>query len=297
VPRKATGTVRILNGEDDKPCWHGKWTRADGSRSEWLPLPGNISLDDRTAAEAQAARMAPKVKAASANDGKGETCDDYFDRLAKAREAEGIKSVAKDRYTWRKWISPRIGKRPIVEVTRDEIEDVRNALDAAVRKYIKTERAEGISGKTAEIVWSILRTTFKAAFSARDRTLRLRDDDPSAGHKPPVASPDRAKTFLYPVEVLKLLACKDVPREWREAYAVAVYTYVRPEELEALTWEDVDFTAHTVSVNKATDGRTHKPKPIPKTDAAVRDVPIEPALMPLTVTERRRSAPTWHLPM
>lgn len=235
--------------------------------------------------------MAPKVKAASANDGEGETCNDYFSRLAKARTAEGIKSVPKDGYVWGKWISRHIGMRPIAEVTRDEIEDVRNALDTQVKRYLATERAEGLSGKTAEMVWSIVRTTFKATVSSRDRALRVRDDDPSVGHKPPLATPDRAKTFLHPVEVLKLLASKDVPREWRETYAVATYTYVRPEELEAITWRDVDFTAKTISVSKATDARTHTPKALPKTKSAVRDVPIEPNLMPLLkmMHERRSS--------
>jgi hypothetical protein len=36
-----------------------------------------------------------------------------------------------------------------------------------------------------------------------------------------------------------------------------------------------------VSVNKAIDARTGEPKPLPKTEAAVRDIPIDPALMPL----------------
>jgi integrase len=56
---------------------------------------------------------------------------------------------------------------------------------------------------------------------------------------------------------------------------------VRPDELQGLTWRDVDFTAGTVSVSKAIDARTGEPKALPKTERAVRDVPIDPALMPL----------------
>ena len=63
--RTATGSVRILRDDAGKRAWHGKWTRADGTRSGWLPLPGNIPLDDEAAAKACAARMAPKVRAAS----------------------------------------------------------------------------------------------------------------------------------------------------------------------------------------------------------------------------------------
>ncbi len=242
-------------------------------RSRWTTRPGR---------RRKRPRLAPKVRQASAAaSGNAETCDKYFERLSAARKAEGIKGVRKERYDWAKWISPRIGRRPIAEVTRDEIEDVRNVLDTEVKKRLADGLEAGISGHTAANVWTVLRTTFKEAVSARNRELQVRADDPSAGHKPPLTTPDRAKTFLYPIEVSRLLACEDVPREWRQTYAVAIYLYVRPEELEALTWLDVDFTAGHVSVSKAIDARTGKPKPLPKTENAVRDVPIDPALLPL----------------
>ncbi|MGH7297731.1 MAG: hypothetical protein ACRELB_22525 [Polyangiaceae bacterium] len=66
---------------------------------------------------------------------------------------------------------------------------------------------------------------------------------------------------------------------------------MRPEELEALTWDDVEFTARTATVSKAIDGRTHKPKELPKTACAVRDMRIEPALMPeLKAMHARRAS-------
>ncbi len=282
MSRKSTGTVRILRDANGERRWHAKWTRSDGSRSDWLPIPGApIALDDIAAAKAEAARLAPKIRRESANLGTGETCDDYFGRLATAREAEGIVSVRKDKYDWGKWIAPRIGKLPIAVVTRDEIEDVRNVLDDEVKKRLSDGLKAGMSGKTAANIWSVVRTTFKEAVGARDRELRVRTDDPSAGHKPPLETPERAKTFLYPVEATALLACEEVPIEWRQAYAVAMYLFVRPEELEALTWADVDFTASLVSISRAVDARTGKAKPMPKTANAVRDVPIEPALLPL----------------
>jgi hypothetical protein len=98
VGRKATGTVRILlNQETGWRQWHAKWTRADGTRTEWLPIDPNIPLSDEEGAKACAARMAPKVWRASAIATGVETCDQYFDRLSKTRESEGIKSVRKER--------------------------------------------------------------------------------------------------------------------------------------------------------------------------------------------------------
>jgi hypothetical protein len=58
MPRKATGTVRILRNAHGERQWHGKWTHDDRTRSEWLPLPGRIALDDVEGAKACAAKLA-----------------------------------------------------------------------------------------------------------------------------------------------------------------------------------------------------------------------------------------------
>jgi integrase len=175
-------------------------------------------------------------------------------------------------------------------MSREETEAIRDVLDAQVRERIKNGLNAGISGDTAQNVWTVLRTTFKETVGSRDRTLRVRTDDPTAGIKPPLKTPSRQKTFLYPVEVANLLACKKVARVWREVSAVAAYGYVRPEELQAFTWPDVDLAAGTLGVSKAINGRTGKPKPLPKTQHAVRDVPIEPALAPLLKRMRAEAA-------
>lgn len=130
---------------------------------------------------------------------------------------------------------------------------------------------------------------FKETVSSRDRTMRVRTDDPTQGHKPPLKTPKRQKTFIYPVEFAALLACTEVPLAWREVYAVAAYTYVRPEELQALLWSDVDLVTGTLQVSKATDARTGKPKALPKTANAVRVVPLDPALVPLLKHMRKRA--------
>jgi hypothetical protein len=74
--RRSTGTVRVLQGEHGRQ-WHAKWTRADGTRTEWLPLDPAIRLDDVARAKALAARLALRVRRASAVGGAGaaETVD------------------------------------------------------------------------------------------------------------------------------------------------------------------------------------------------------------------------------
>ncbi len=242
--------------------------------------------------EAETAR--PTDHAERGDLSRGESCAKYFGRLTLAREADGVRDVRKERTIWGKWLAPRIGRRSVIAVTRDEIEGIRDLLDEHVRRRIKGGLTEGISGATAANVWSVLRTMFKESVSSRDRTMRLRLDDPMIGHKPPLSTPKRSKTFVYPAEFSKLLACRDVPREWREVYSVAAYAYGRAEELEALVVSDVDLDAGTIQISKAIGSRDGKPKPLPKTENAVRAVPIEPALRPLLlrlIKDRAGDAP------
>jgi hypothetical protein len=100
--------------------------------------------------------------------------------------------------------------------------------------------------------------------------------NPCVGIEPPGdrnSRKSRRKTFLYPREAAALLACEAVPLEWREVYALALYTYLRPGELRVLTWEDVDFSAAHIRVTKAWDYADEKIK-TPKTRNGVRTVPI-----------------------
>lgn len=76
-----------------------------------------------------------------------------------------------------------------------------------------------------------------------------------------------------------------MPLEWRQLYAMAIFTGLRPNELRALTWDCVDTKARQISVSKAWDEQTKTAKP-PKTTAGQRTVPIEPALLPLLETLR-----------
>jgi integrase len=202
----------------------------------------------------------------------------------------GQTDASKKRDRWRKWIAPVIGPKPIALVTRDDIEDVRDALDAAIEAWKKLGKSAGkkgraISGKTAMNVWSCVTSSFKAATSSKRRELRVLHGKPNpcVGVEPPGdrdSRQGRRKTFVWPREALQLLSCEVIELEWREVYAVALYTYLRPGELRVLTVGDVDLVANLLRIDKAWDYEESKVKP-PKTRNGVRAVPIEPALRPL----------------
>jgi integrase len=212
---------------------------------------------------------------------------EVFDR----REKEGKSSVGRERRLWKARVSERLGVHPIATVTKDEIEDFRDYLDAEVRKRISGGKDDGISGKTAMIIWTLVRTTFKEAVNCRERARRVRSDDPTLGVLPPLKTRARRKTFIYPIEFATLIACELVPLEWRELYAVAAYLYLRPGELRALTFEHVDLDAGVVSIVAAFDEEAGEVKAT-KTEKGQREVPIPVALAPLLKRMRERSAAT-----
>jgi hypothetical protein len=160
-----------------------------------------------------------------------------------------------------------------------------------VRKRIATGFPHGLGGKSAMNVWSVLRTTFKEAVSSRDRSMRLRRDDLTAGIKPPLKTSPRRKTFVYPIEFSMLVACADVPLEWRQLYALAFNLYLRPGKLRAATLADVDLVADVVRITKAYDEETGEIRE-PKTQNGMREVPIEAALRPLLVAMKERGRPS-----
>ncbi len=106
--RKRTGTVRLLRNDDHELQWHAKWTRADGTRTEWLPLNPAVAIDEASA-RAEAARMAPKIRLRSATDDAVETVEEYSKRWCKWREARGLACVESDRTLLRRHVLGSIG--------------------------------------------------------------------------------------------------------------------------------------------------------------------------------------------
>jgi hypothetical protein len=60
--RKSTGTVRVMPNSQGVPQWHARFTRADKSRTTWLPLDPTIPADDEPRARRCAAGLATQVK-------------------------------------------------------------------------------------------------------------------------------------------------------------------------------------------------------------------------------------------
>jgi hypothetical protein len=82
------------------------------------------------------------------------------------------------------WISPKLGAKLVASVTRDEVEDVRDGLDAAVAKRKREGGRAGLSGARARKVWSVLTSMMKEGCTSKRRDLRVRDDNPCSTVQP-----------------------------------------------------------------------------------------------------------------
>jgi integrase len=137
-------------------------------------------------------------------------------------------------------------------------------------------------------------TRHPAALRSDRRHLRVLEGKatPSVGVEPPGDKDSRKarrKTFLYPREAATLLACEAIPVSWRETYAIALFTYARPGDLRVLRWSDVDTDANHVRITKAWDYDAEQVED-PKSRNGVREIPIEPAPVPL-LARMRQSKP------
>jgi integrase len=300
MPPPRTGSVEPLRRADGSIYYVARIRLEDGSRDrERVPdkhatRTATMSAREHAEIYAQALqeredetgeRMAKKKRKPlkqGATAGAGETADEWFERYLPTRECgENHRRILA--LNWTKWISPTIGAKAIRTVTRDDVEDVRDVLDKA--------RDRGtLRHSTARNIWGTLTGALKAASNARDRKLRVHATPIHLGILPPKTGVARQRPWLYPSEWLQLVTCEDedVPLEWLAIYALALYTGLRPGELRALRWGDVDIKARILSVSKAFDDVSGETK-APKTEAGRRSLPIHENLLPLLTASKRKA--------
>jgi integrase len=281
VARKATGTVRLRDGR-----WEVGLT-VDGKR-RFRRCPPRIKTE--AGAREYGAWMLEQIKAgrnpfedpeevAAPPAAEGETFEAWSERwLTHRTHVRGLKSVVDDAGRLRNHVWPILGAKPIAGITSDDLEVVRDALDSKVR--------EGkIAWKTAWNTWGIVTVAFGAASRSKDRTLRVRSDNPALGLEGPDRGSRLARQYLYPSEFLRFVSYPDVPLRWRRLVTLAIYTGLRAGEIRALTWGDVDLEHLVISVTKAYNRKTRR-LGTTKTDET-RRIPIEAELVPLLHSMRQ----------
>ncbi len=283
---RTTGSLEwVGDPAKPKPTDHWRCRVVMNGKRKWMRLPPSVRHDQRAkaeklahsiAADARAGKLrqkpppAPAVPTAPAPE--GETFETWCGRWLKARRARGLTSVRNDECRLKKWVWPRLGAKPTTSITKADVEDLVTALDRAIA-------SDKLGWKTASSVWGLVSKAFSDACSAKDRSLRVREDNPARD----VVAPDRGvrkgKVYLWPSEFLALMRYEKAPLNWRRTFAVAVYTYARAGELHALDFDALDLAHGTILIHQAIDYDTDELKSTK--GKQTRRFALEPEILPL----------------
>jgi integrase len=213
-----------------------------------------------------------EVEGESAALSSSPTVDDYHTEWAKERARKGRYSE-KGRYVTH--VHPVLGKKRMADVGKNDARALSAALDDKVQ-------ANKLHWSTAAKAWALAKKMFKDAVDSKIAALRVLESNPFDGVQGPDRCEKKGKQWLYPSEALALLACDDVPVRWKRLYALSMYLYLRPGELAALEWADVNLDRGYVHVHQAFDLQSGELKST-KT-GTTRKVPIKLELRPLLET-------------
>ena len=204
-----------------------------------------------------------------------------------ASESTPVKSFADVALEWQAQHWPEIGPGTqssykanldrAVEYGKDIPFDDFGASD--VRVLLQTMKAERYSASTVKKMRSMLKQIFDYAIVARYTKY-----NPVSAVRTPSGLPSKSREAPEDDVILRVATGLELP--FGLFPFMLLYTGCRKGEILALTWEDIDFQARTITINKNLAYDHGKPYiKMPKTEAGVRTVPLldalESALRPL----------------
>ena len=134
---------------------------------------------------------------------------------------------------------PELGDLPVKDVNENDI-------------AVVMQRHKG-SATTRQHTHKNLKRLF--AISIVVCKLRPEGSNPVKPHFRPASDPAKHFNFLYPPELLALLACNTIPLGRRVLYLLAFYWGARKGSLYALIWRCIDFIHGTVSLTVMKGGK------------------------------------------
>lgn len=155
-----------------------------------------------------------------------------------------------------------------------------NAIpEGTVRRYITTLKERGLSERRINLVVLVLKMIIKLALRRKWLT-----DDPLREVKM-LREPKADVHPFSPEEVDQFLG--KCPAWWRPYFVTAFWTGARPNELAALKWGDVDWTARTCSIRR---GRYRGVEGTPKTKHSERTLELLPPVIEALTLQKAQQA-------
>nr|DAF15328.1 MAG TPA: Integrase [Caudoviricetes sp.]DAP69590.1 MAG TPA: Integrase [Caudoviricetes sp.] len=196
---------------------------------------------------------------------KDATVDQWFARwkeLYKAEQGITAKSLRMYDEKYQNYIQPVVGHKKMSAVTEMQLQAVMNTTADKSRS-------------TALKVRMVIQQMFRRAYRAR-----MIPFDPSEDLQIPRTATENARRSLTDDERRLFLACAPkIP--CAEILLAMYYTGMRPGELMALTWGDIDFDNNEISVTKTVESGSSGKIKAPKTSAGIRMIPLRKPLREL----------------
>jgi integrase len=156
--------------------------------------------------------------------------DHYLDSN---RHTHGVNTQLKYRGTLDYYVREHLGTAPIQKVTRNDIQKLFNLL-----------LDRGLAPSTVRGVKQVLRAAFNYAVNDK----RITENPVSKTKLPPLNK--SSANSLTPDEANAFIAVKN-DYWYGDAFVFQLHTGLRPQELMALIWDDIDFESGTVRVERA----------------------------------------------
>lgn len=163
-------------------------------------------------------------------------------------------------------IVPGIGDKPVGKIKPIEVQNFLNSLSGYSASYVK---------KLFDLTNQIFRYAFKNGMTSTDFTLDLQLPKGRKGKKGRSLTDREREVLLQALNGHRgELFCK-----------IMLYCGLRPGEVSALQWKDIDFKEKVIDVNKAK--KKNGTIGYPKTNAGLRKVPIPEHFLQLLYSRRQ----------
>lgn len=252
-PRAAQGTAEWKGG-----CWHAKVSLPGGGRKRVkLERPDGSLLDSKERDRALAKKMSADISKLIRSDafqaeqrtkdarvrvrefGESWTSGELFELHGSIKRLKPKASARDDHNRLDLHVYPYLGHMAVPDVQEEDVEQAFRKAFAAAEK----RNGEPLRAATKRHIYQVTHRLFDLAV----KPGRLRTDNPVSVDLLPEKDSEKLYCFLYPDELLAVLACELVPLVRRVYYALAAYTGLRKGSLKAFTWASLDFENSTIT--------------------------------------------------
>jgi integrase len=178
----------------------------------------------------------------------GTLVDSYLDFK---RQFHSESTQLKNRNYFNKYVRPYLGSTPLKNITGDVLQSLFGFLLTERKRGRRTEsntQGEGGRGLAPGTVKGV-KTLLSAAFNYAV-TKKIMAENPARGTKLPKARERRAASSMTVEDANAFVSVRGKFR-YGTAFTLQLHLGLRPQELMALIWEDVDFKESTIRVERA----------------------------------------------